>query len=118
MNRFPFMARARRTKRTPGQMNKLEESYSRELDVRKRAGEIQWFAWEGVKLRLADRTFLTPDFAVINAASELEFHECKGFMEDDAAVKLKVAADRFPFRFVLVRARAKKHGGGFEIEEV
>ncbi len=39
-------------------------------------------------------------------------------MEDDAAVKIKVAAEAFPFRFVLVKARAKRDGGGFEAQEV
>jgi hypothetical protein len=30
-------------------------------------------------------------------------------------VKTKVAAEAFPFEFVIVTARAKKHGGGFEL---
>ncbi len=116
--RFAFRARARRTQRKPGQMNRLETAYSAELELRRRAGDVLWFAWEAMKLRLADKTFLTPDFAVVNRDGEIEFHECKGFMEDDAAVKLKVAASMFPCRFLLVRARAKRDGGGFVVEEV
>jgi hypothetical protein len=47
----------------------------------------------------------------------LEMHEVKGFWQDDARVKIKVAASIYPFRFVAVTARAKKHGGGWEREE-
>ena len=46
----------------------------------------------------------------------LEMHEVKGFWQDDARVKIKVAASIYPFRFVAVKARAKKHGGGWEVE--
>ncbi len=31
--------------------------------------------------------------------------------------KTKIAAGMYPFRFIAVRAKAKKHGGGWEIEE-
>jgi hypothetical protein len=47
----------------------------------------------------------------------LEMHEVKGFWQDDARVKIKVAASIYPFRFVAVTARAKKHGGGWAVEE-
>lgn len=47
----------------------------------------------------------------------LELHEVKGFWSDDARVKIKVAADRFPFRFRAFKARAKRHGGGWAVEE-
>lgn len=101
-----------------GQMNKLEGMYSAHLSQRLFDGEIQWFKFEGIKLRLADNTFLTVDFFVMNADGELEAHECKGFMQDDANVKLKVAAELYPFRFYVVRAKPKKDGGGFSITEV
>ena len=44
-------------------------------------------------------------------------HEVKGYWQDDAKVKIKVAAEMYPLRFVAVRKRAKKDGGGFSIEE-
>lgn len=99
-------------------MNKLEARYNAELERRKQAGEVLWFEYEAIKLRLAKKTFLTPDFAVVNKAGEIEIHETKGFMQEDANVKLKVAAHMFPFRFFLVRARALRDGGGFEVTEV
>lgn len=101
-----------------GQMNKTEAAYAAHLEARRRAGEIAWIKFEGVKLRLADNTFYSPDFAVMGADGVLEMHEVKGFMKDDAAVKLKVTADMYPFRFLLVRARAKKNGGGWDVTEV
>ena len=57
-----------------------------------------------------------PDFAVLPADGVLEIHEVKGFWQDDARVKIKVAASLYPFRFVAMKARAKKHGGGWEAE--
>ncbi len=48
-----------------GQMNKTESAYCQHLELRKRAGEIVWYRFEGIKLRLADNTFYTPDFAVM-----------------------------------------------------
>jgi hypothetical protein len=85
-----------------GTMNKLETKFSEHLKTLEHSGEILWWKFEGVKLRLADKTFLTVDFASMGSDGLLTMWECKGFMEDDAAVKLKVAAATYPFRFVLV----------------
>lgn len=83
-------------------MNKLEAAYAAELDLLLRAGEIRSWAFEAVKLRLAAKTFYSPDFLVVAKDGSIELHETKGHMEDDAAVKIKVAARLFPmFRFRL-----------------
>ena len=89
--------------RTDG-MNKLESRYAREvLDIRQMAGEILSWKYEAIKLRLAKRTYYTPDFMVFTLAG-LEIHETKGHWEDDARVKIKVAAEMFPeFKFVAVQ---------------
>lgn len=100
-----------------GQMNKTESEYCQLLELRKRAGEVVWYRFEGVKLRLADKTFYTPDFAVMLNTGEMEMHEVKGFWADDARVKIKVAAEQYPFRFIAVKPKAKKAGGGWEVEE-
>ncbi len=47
----------------------------------------------------------------------MEMHEVKGFWQDDARVKIKVAADMYPLKFIAVKRRAKKNGGGWSIEE-
>jgi len=98
-------------------MNKTEQSYAGCLDQLKHAGKILWYSFEAIKLRLADNTFYTPDFAVMAADGVIELHEVKGFWTDDARVKIKVAAEKFPFRFVAIKPRAQKTGGGWEVEE-
>lgn len=100
----------------PGAMNKTEAEYAQILELRKATGEVAWYAFEGVKLRLADKTFYTPDFAVMLSTGLLEMHEVKGHWMDDARVKIKVAAEQFPFRFLAVKKRAKRDGGGFAEE--
>jgi len=99
-----------------GAMNKSEAAYSARLALQLHAGEIQWFRFEGIKLRLADSTFLTVDFAVMAGDGVLEMHEVKGHWEDDARAKIKIAADQYPFRFLAVTARPKRDGGGWAVE--
>lgn len=101
-----------------GQKNKTEEAY--ELEVLKPAmqdGSVSWYRFEGVKLRLADNTFYTPDYCVMRSDGTMEMHEVKGFWQDDARVKIKVAADMYPLKFIAVKRQAKKNGGGWSIEE-
>lgn len=100
--------RGRGVRRTPGQMNGLERQYAQHLERLKLGGAVAWWAFDALKLRLAEKTFYTPDFLVMLSDDTLEVHEVKGsskgkpFVEDDAAVKIKVAADKFPFRFRMV----------------
>lgn len=104
-----------------GEMNKTEHAYAVQLDAQKVSGEILWWKFEGIKFRLADNTFYTPDFAVMLPNGEIEIHETKGslsFIQDDAKVKIKVAADIYPFKFKLIAPMAKKNGGGWEIKEI
>jgi len=100
-----------------GKMNQTEAAYAEHLRALQHAGEILWFRFEGIKLRLADNTFYTPDFAVLAADGVMELHEVKGFWQDDARAKIKIAADQYPFRFIAVRVRPKKDGGGWAVEE-
>lgn len=100
-----------------GAMNKTEAAYGEHLEALKHAGQILWYRFEGLKLRLADNTFYTPDFAVMAASGELQCHEVKGFWQDDARAKIKIAADMYPMRFVAVKALAKKDGGGWAEED-
>jgi len=100
-----------------GQMNKTEALYAEDLRTREIAGEIVWWKFEGVKLKLADLTYYSPDFAVMLANGQIELHEVKGFWRDDARVKIKVAAEQFPLRFVAVQKLPKKAGGGWKTEE-
>lgn len=100
-----------------GTMNKTEKAYDDHLKLLAHAGEIVWHRFEGVRLKLADKTTYTPDFAVMRADGQIELHEVKGYWIDDAKVKIKVAADQYPFRFLAVMPRKKVDGGGWKIEE-
>lgn len=99
-----------------GERNKTEQAYENFLTALQQAGSILWFKFEGIKLRLADNTFYTPDFAVMLANGQMELHEVKGFWQDDARAKIKIAAELYPFRFLAAKPKAKKDGGGWEIE--
>lgn len=100
-----------------GAMNKTEAAYGQHLELRKIAGEVAWYKFEGLKFRLADNTFYTPDFAVMLTDGALEAHEVKGHWEDDARAKIKIAADMYPIKFIAIQASPKKDGGGWKIEE-
>jgi hypothetical protein len=84
-----------------GTMNKTEAAYDQHLWAQRGNGVV-WHKFEAVKLRLADNTFYTPDFMVLAADSVVELHEVKGYWQDDARVKIKVAASIYPFRFIAV----------------
>ncbi|WP_244097753.1 hypothetical protein [Burkholderia anthina] len=104
-----------------GEMNKSEAAYAAVLEERKRTGDVLWYRFEGIKFKLAPKTFLTVDFAVMLADHALVMVDVKGakaIVEDDARVKMKVAADLFPFRFMLAYPRRAKNGGGFIEEDV
>lgn len=100
-----------------GQRNKTEQAYEDHLEQLRMVGDVLWYRFEGIKLRLADNTFYTPDFAVLAGDGYMEFHEVKGFWTDDARVKIKIAAEQYPFRFIAFKAVAKSRGGGWVREE-
>lgn len=108
--------RARGQRKPIGAMNQTEEAYAKKLENDLSEGRILWYKFEGIKLRLADNTFYTPDFFVMDTQGFLECHEVKGHWEDDARVKIKVAASLFPFKFVGIMKATKKNGGGWEVE--
>ena len=103
-----FRRHGRGVRRKPGEMNKLEAQYAQHLERMKLSGSVLWYAFDALKLRLADKTFYTPDFLVMLADDTLEVHEVKGFWEDDARVKIKVAADKFPLRFRAITQRKRE----------
>jgi hypothetical protein len=104
-------------RRKPGDQNKTEAAYQLEIERREAAGEIDWYRWEGVRLKLADNTTYLPDFAVMLTDGTLEMHEVKGYWLSAARVKIKVAAEQYPFRFLAVTVIPKRDGGGWAYEE-
>lgn len=109
---------ARFQKRLPaGVKNRVETAYEAHLKLLLLAGEIDNFWYEGIKLRLADNTFYTPDFLVAAKDGVIELHDTKGttraanakgvkvekaWVEEDAKLKIKVVAEMFPFRTYIV----------------
>ena len=110
------MKRFARVRPKPGVMNKTEQAYANRLELLKREGLIREWRFESLKLRLADKTFYSPDFMVVDADGFIEVHEVKGFWEDDARVKVKVAAEQYPFKFLAVK-KVSKAKGEWEFEE-
>lgn len=102
------IAKALTTPRVFLSMNQTERAYADQLELLRRAGQILRWDFEPERLKLADATFYVPDFRVVYPDGRVEFHEVKGYMRDDAAVKIKVAASVHPYTFVLVRKT--KHG--------
>lgn len=100
-------------RKKPGQENKTEAAYRLELERREAAGEVEWFRFEGVRIKLADNTTYLPDYAVMLTDGTLEMHEVKGYWQDLSRMKIKVAADQYPFRFIAItgKAKAKRDGG-------
>lgn len=102
-----------------GERNKTEAAYEAFLEALRMTGSVAWFKFEGVKLRLADNTFYTPDYAVMLSNGQMEMHEVKGsraIFADDAKVKVKVAAEQYPFPFVVAFPVPKSRGGGWEFD--
>lgn len=113
----PFNRHAKYQRRAKGERNKTEAAYEDHLRLLNRAGEIDDFKFEGIKLKLADNTHFTPDFIVFAADGVVELHDTKGttkktrasgvkesvpWIEEDAKLKLKIVAELFPFRVFAV----------------
>lgn len=113
-------ARGRTTRHERGRMNQTEARYFADrLDPAFLSSEYLRVEFERVTLLLAPDTRYTPDFFVLRRDGGIEFHEVKAFMEDDAWVKLKVAAEQWPmFTFVLAKSKRKEEGPGWHIKTV
>lgn len=85
------------------EMNKWERRYADRLELLKAGGEVLWWKFEGITLKIAPDCRYTPDFLVMLKDSTLELHEVKGFWRDDAKVKCRLAADLFPFPVWIVK---------------
>lgn len=102
----------------PGQMNKTEAEFAQHLELQKRAGAILAYDFEPESFKLAKSCSYTPDFRVMLPDQTIVFYEVKGFWMEDARVKIKVAAKMHPmYKFVAVKKRLKRDGGGWQIEE-
>lgn len=92
-------------------MNKTEKARAIELEALKRAGKIAAWWYERWTFKLADDTRYTPDFVVQELDGALRCEETKGFMRDDAHVKVKTFVELFPLPLVVLYP---KKGGGWD----
>lgn len=86
-------------------MNQTERRYEEILKARMYAGEILWYRFEALRLRIGeDNAWYCPDFLVMTKDLTLEIHEIKGaFVREASIVRLKAAATLYPFRVWLCK---------------
>lgn len=99
------------------EMNKVETSYAEHLRLQYCAGDVLWYGFEVITIKLGPDCRYTPDFLVMYADGHLEAHDTKGakkiklgrksgtyepYVEEDALVKCRVTAARFPIPLYLV----------------
>lgn len=95
-------------KPVPKGMNKTETAYAAHLEILRAAGEIQWYGFEVIKVRIGHDCWICPDFLVVYPDRHLELHDTKGtrkkagtstqsyYAEEDAVVKARAVGANFP----------------------
>lgn len=123
--RINLRAKGRPKSAKRGGMNRTETEFAAVLEEWRIAGVIVWWRYEPFTLRVTDgfdgnhaSVRYTTDFAVMLPDGEIELYEVKGFADEKDILRMKAAADVFPFTFRLVKKLAKKDGGGWSIEPV
>jgi len=97
--------------------NKLEQRFALHLAGLEKRGEILWWQYEPIRLRIGKGALFTPDFGALRSDSSFVFFETKGsFTREASRVRLKAARDRYPFFEFRVARLAK--GGGWEFSDV
>jgi len=110
----PRHVRARAPAKTRGKMNGLEAEYAAMLTARQNIGAVIWWAYESMRFQIGRLAYYTPDFVVQLPDGTIQLHEVKGHWRQAARVRIKCAAERFPFDFIAVR---KGKDGAWEFEE-
>lgn len=92
-------------------MNKLERAFWERFERHDAGQNLLRTYREPFTLRLAGRTTYKPDFVSTLTTlhgSTTTCWEVKGFMRDDAAVKIKVAAELYPWMHFVLVTRVKQ----------
>lgn len=115
--------RPRHVEHRSGEMNKTEARYAQHLDALIAAGEVSWYGFEVIKLRLAaNRCWFSVDFLVRMKAGGFELHEVKGrkgdryFATEDGKLKAKFAARRCGL--ARTDTSRPRKGGGWDQETI
>lgn len=83
--------------------NNTEREYASYLDALKHMKEIVWWAYEAWGFRIADNTFIYPDFAIAYK-THIEIHDTKGHVRPQWWVKFKTLKEICPiFRYATVK---------------
>jgi len=90
--------------------NKLEAAYADYLEAQRQSGKIARWWPKPFKVRLANKCWYEADFMVQALDGALAIHEAKGFLREDAHLKLKFLAKEFPFPVVMIQ-KEKCRGG-------
>jgi hypothetical protein len=99
--------------------NKTEAAYADHLERRRLVGDVYAWRYEAARWKLGHDCTYSPDFMVVDSDGRIAWHEVKGFMEDDALVKLKTFAAIHPyFAVVLVHGKGRHGAGGWEMREI
>lgn len=87
-------------------MNKTEVAFAQHLDLLQRVGTIKRWWFEAIRIRVGHDCWWNPDFLVENPDGTLVLYDTKGtrvrggrrkmHAEDDALVKGRAIADKFP----------------------
>jgi hypothetical protein len=86
---------AGRTRAARGKCMNLTESKFRLL-LQERFPDCQ-IRFEAYKLRIGERCYYCPDFAVIHLSGLIDFYECKGaHIWEDSLIKCKAAKEMYP----------------------
>lgn len=96
-------------------MNRTEKARAIELEAMRRAGKIAAWWYERWTFKLADDTRYTPDLIVQENDGSLRAEEIKGFLREDANVKMKIFAALFPLPLTVLYRKngeweTKKYG--------
>lgn len=97
----PSFLAPKRLRQSSKEKNKLEQAVEDRL--RQWFGPASKIRFQEITLKLANGLRYTPDFHVTNKEHRDLFFEAKGFMRDDAAAKIKMAARQFDhWVFILI----------------
>jgi hypothetical protein len=93
-------------------MNETERQFAGHLERLRLAGLVLWYAFEPIRVRLADRSevWYKPDFGAVMADWRFVLFEVKGRWREAARVRIKIAASLSPFPFIAVRKGGSSGG--------
>ena len=92
--------------------NKLEAEYAAHLEAERQVGKIEHWWAKPFKVRLANNCTYEVDFMVQELDGSIRVDETKGFMREDALLKIKFFVQLYPFPLWVITK--EKCPGGYE----